>query len=70
MRNCDWSLSEHGLPIISGAYGVLQCKSFQQIEAGDHTILIGEVVDIQQEDKEPLLYHKRKFGSIPKEFYQ
>lgn len=68
--NCDWSLSEHGLPIISGAYGVLQCKSFQQIEAGDHTILIGEVVDIQQEDKEPLLYHKRKFGSIPKEFYQ
>jgi flavin reductase (DIM6/NTAB) family NADH-FMN oxidoreductase RutF len=68
--NCDWSLSEHGLPIISGAYAVLQCKSFKQIEAGDHTILIGEVIDIHHEDKEPLLYHKRKFGSIPEEFYK
>jgi len=68
--NCNWSLSEQGLPIISGAYGVLQCKAFKQIEAGDHTILIGEVIDIQNEDKEPLLYHKRKFGKIPEEFYQ
>jgi flavin reductase (DIM6/NTAB) family NADH-FMN oxidoreductase RutF len=67
--NCNWKLSENGLPIIAGAYGVLQCKSFKNIEAGDHTILIGEVIDIQNEDKEPLLYHKRKFGKIPNEFY-
>jgi flavin reductase (DIM6/NTAB) family NADH-FMN oxidoreductase RutF len=68
--NCEWKLSEHGLPIISGAYGVLQCKSFKNIEAGDHTILIGEVIDIQNEDKKPLLYHKRNFGKIPDEFYK
>ena len=67
--NCDWKLSEHTLPIISAALGVLQCKTFKTIEAGDHTILIGEVVDIQSENKEPLLYHGRKFGKIPKEFY-
>ncbi|MFP3513075.1 flavin reductase family protein [Peribacillus sp. SIMBA_075] len=68
-ENCEWNLSEYNLPIISGASGVLQCKTIKTIEAGDHTILIGEVVDIQNENKKPLLYHKRNVGKIPEEFY-
>jgi flavin reductase (DIM6/NTAB) family NADH-FMN oxidoreductase RutF len=68
-NNCEWKLSEHNLPIISGASGVLQCKTYKTIEAGDHTILIGEVFDIQNENTDPLLYHKRKFGEIPEDFY-
>jgi len=68
-ENCEWTLSEHNLPIISGAAGVLQCKTAKTIEAGDHTILIGEVVDIQYENKEPLLYHQRNIGRIPEGFY-
>ena len=32
-------------------------------------ILIGEVIDIKNEEKEPLLYHRRKLGAIPEEFY-
>ncbi|MBE4909100.1 flavin reductase family protein [Bacillus luteolus] len=68
--NCKWEFSVSKLPIIDGAAGVLHCKTYQTIEAGDHTILIGEVVDIQDHNKEPLLYHKRKFGEIPGEFYK
>jgi flavin reductase (DIM6/NTAB) family NADH-FMN oxidoreductase RutF len=68
--NCKWELSQHQLPVLDGVAGVLQCKTYQTIEAGDHTILIGEVIDIQNADKEPLLYHKRKFGQIPDEFYK
>jgi flavin reductase (DIM6/NTAB) family NADH-FMN oxidoreductase RutF len=67
--NCEWTLSEHNLPLISGTAGVLQCKTFKTIDAGDHTILIGEVIDIQSHQKDPLLYHKRKFGKIPNGFY-
>lgn len=67
--NCDWNLS-NDLPILAGVAGVLQCKTHQTIDAGDHTILIGEVIDIQNEGKEPLLYHKRKFGPIPDTFYK
>jgi flavin reductase (DIM6/NTAB) family NADH-FMN oxidoreductase RutF len=67
--NCEWKLSEHSLPIIAGASGVMQCKMYKTIEAGDHTILIGEVIDIISEKKEPLLYHRRKFGGIPENFY-
>ncbi|MDQ0268498.1 flavin reductase family protein [Cytobacillus purgationiresistens] len=69
-KNCEWSLSDHNLPIIKGAAGVLQCTSYKTVEAGDHTILIGEVIDIESAEKEPLLYHKRKFAGIPEGFYQ
>ncbi|WP_046175889.1 flavin reductase family protein [Domibacillus indicus] len=68
---CKWSFSpEYNLPIIEGAFAVLQCNTFKTVEAGDHTILIGEVDDIQiNADKDPMLYHRRHFASIPAEFY-
>lgn len=67
---CDWEKSELGLPVLSDSLAVLQCKVFKKVEAGDHTILIGEVMDIHNEDKEPLLYHQRSLGPIPEEFYK
>ncbi|WP_042347999.1 flavin reductase family protein [Bacillus massiliigorillae] len=67
---CNWKLSNNGLPIIDGAFGVFECETFKAIEAGDHTILIGEVVDLRVDiEKDPMLYHRRVFGAIPKEFY-
>ena len=69
--DCKWELSENGLPIIDGAFGVFECKTFQTVEAGDHTILIGEVIDLQADTtKEPMLYHRRCFGSVPTVFYE
>ena len=67
--HCTWQLSDNQLPIIEGAFAVLECKTFKTVEAGDHTILIGEVINIQKDDKEPMLYHRRHFGAIPAEFY-
>lgn len=69
--SCDWQFSKGlNLPVIAGAFAVLQCKTFQTVEAGDHTILIGQVEDIQiDRDKDPMLYHRRHFASIPAEFY-
>jgi len=66
---CDWKESELNLPVLSNTLATLQCKVFQQVEAGDHIIMIGEVLDIQNTSKEPLLYHNRTLGEIPKEFY-
>ncbi|SFE97540.1 flavin reductase family protein [Alteribacillus iranensis] len=68
---CNWDFSSHDYPVIEDAFAVLQCKTFKQVEAGDHTILIGEVQDIQKDDtKQPMLYHTRHFGPIPSEFYK
>lgn len=68
--NSNWKKSGFGLPIIGGTLASLQCKTFQAVEAGDHTILIGEVIDIHVEDKDPLLYHGRNIGPLPKEFHE
>ncbi|KXH78594.1 oxygenase [Sporosarcina sp. HYO08] len=67
---CKWEKSELNLPVLEDSLAVLQCKTFKQVEAGDHVILIGEVVEIEKADKAPLLYHKRTMGAIPTSFYQ
>ncbi|MEK4030485.1 MULTISPECIES: flavin reductase family protein [Bacillaceae] len=67
---CKWEMSENGLPIIEGAFGVFECETSQAVEAGDHTILIGNVTNIHlDKTKDPMLYHRRCFGPIPAEFY-
>ncbi|MGC8228211.1 flavin reductase family protein [Pseudobacillus badius] len=67
---CKWEMSENGLPVIEGAFGVFECETFKAIEAGDHTVLIGNVTNIRlDKEKDPMLYHRRCFGPIPAEFY-
>ena len=67
--NCQWNTSERNLPNLQDVSSVLECETFQTIDAGDHMILIGKVINMEHQAKSPLLYHKRKFGAIPKEFY-
>ncbi len=67
---CSWQKSDYGLPIVKGAFSVFQCEVYQKVKAGDHTILIGKVLDIEIEDRDPMLYHRRKFGLIPAAFYK
>lgn len=68
--NCEWHQSAHQLPIIKDAIASLQCKTFKRVEAGDHMILIGEIIDIDVEKKSPLLYHGRKMGALPTAFHE
>ena len=67
--NCEWNFSKNNLPIIKGAAAALQCETFKRVEAGDHTILIGEITDISFENNPPLLYHARKIGALPASFH-
>lgn len=66
---CKWEKSERQLPVLSDSLAQLECKTAKQIDAGDHVIFIGEVIHIHNEEKNPLLYHRRNFGAIPSNFY-
>jgi flavin reductase (DIM6/NTAB) family NADH-FMN oxidoreductase RutF len=46
-----------GVPIIEGAAAWLECATHQRIDAGDHVILIGRVVDLGQSDRTPLGFY-------------
>lgn len=66
---CKWGTSERQLPLITGSLSQLECKTVNRVDAGDHIIFIGEVIHIHNEEKNPLLYHRRSVGAIPESFY-
>jgi len=49
-------------PMISGCFLNAECQLKQVIETGDHTMFLGEVLDVHfDESKSPLLYTKRRY---------
>lgn len=64
----NWQFSENGLPILDDVYAVLECQKVQEIESGDHVILVGEVVDLRKNDVKPMLYYRRTVGFLPRDW--
>jgi flavin reductase (DIM6/NTAB) family NADH-FMN oxidoreductase RutF len=58
-ENLEWAASDHGVPIISGVLASFECEIDRMVDAGDHAIVIAEVVRAEYRDGRPLVY----FGS-------
>lgn len=57
----DERIGVGGAPILPGVLGWLDCVTEQVVDAGDHVILIGRVVEFGHRDDRPLGYHQGKF---------
>jgi flavin reductase ActVB len=55
----EWLAGHGGVPLIPGVLARFECSIHRMIDAGDHTILIAEVLDAEQTNGRPLVY----FGS-------
>jgi flavin reductase (DIM6/NTAB) family NADH-FMN oxidoreductase RutF len=53
-----------GFLIVSGAAAALRCIVERMETAGDHALVIGEVVSIAHGGGEPLIFHRGRFGGI------
>jgi flavin reductase len=51
----------HGTPILHGALAYLECRLHSTQAAGDHTIFIAEVEDVEVREGEPLLYFRSQY---------
>lgn len=51
-----------GLPTVPGALSTLECSVEQELEAGDHVILIGRVHHVAHRKGEPLAFYSGRFG--------
>ena len=60
----DWYPGPTGSPLLAGALATLDCRKHQTVEAGDHYILIGEVLAAEFHDHEPLLYFASKYRHL------
>src|SRR4051812_29414141 len=56
--NADYALGETGLPVLDSAVAYVSCEVERVIEAGDHTMYLGTVVETGCRDEAgwPLLY--------------
>jgi flavin reductase (DIM6/NTAB) family NADH-FMN oxidoreductase RutF len=64
--NADYVLGETGLPVLDAAIAYLSCDVERVIEAGDHTMYLGRVIETGCRDDIgwPLLYFRRRYLSI------
>jgi flavin reductase (DIM6/NTAB) family NADH-FMN oxidoreductase RutF len=49
-------------PLIEGSLAQIQCRNHERHDGGDHTILIGEVLEVSIGTGRPLLHFARHFG--------
>jgi len=64
--NADFTLGRAGLPVLEQAIAYLSCDVDKVIEAGDHTMYLGRVIETACRDDVgwPLLYFRRRYLSI------
>src|SRR6476469_5450747 len=55
---------ELGIPLIEGALCTIECRVRDQLPGGDHSIFIGEVVDVQAREGAPLVYFRSGYRQI------
>jgi flavin reductase (DIM6/NTAB) family NADH-FMN oxidoreductase RutF len=53
------------VPLLAGTQGVLLCQPYAQHRIGDHTLLIGQVIEVRPgEGDDPLLYQLQGYRSL------
>jgi len=50
--------------MVEGAALNIECRVIKKLELGDHTIFVGEAVQLYNPGKEPLVYHGRKYWKL------
>ncbi|MFD3932358.1 flavin reductase family protein [Streptomyces sp. NPDC058614] len=69
LQSVDHHLSATGVPVLSEAMAFLSCRLVNAFEGGDHTIFVGEVVElgVPCADQEPLIFFRGSMGSLEEE---
>ncbi len=60
----DHTITERGLPVITGASVQIECKIVERIPVGTHTIFVGRVIGAGDAAHAPLLYHDARYGQV------
>ncbi len=60
-----WRAGSNGAAILDGALAHVECKITQCYDGGDHTIVVGEIVNASATGDRPLLFFKGKYQRLP-----
>ena len=57
----DWKKAATGCPYLEGGVARFMCKQYATFDGGDHTIIVGKVVDFQATEGSPLIFSNGKY---------
>jgi len=63
-QSITWSKSKFGTPHIEGSLGWIDCVVREELDGGDHVLIIADVLEMQAADGEPLVFHGGRLGSF------
>lgn len=64
----DIKTGEADVPLLRDCAARFECRTAYRYDGGDHIIFVGEVLELEQSEKEPLLFHRGKYArkTMPK----
>lgn len=60
----QWQQASNGVPLIEGCLARFECRRFGRHDAGDHTILVDQVVHATVRDGDPLTFYQGRFSGL------
>jgi flavin reductase (DIM6/NTAB) family NADH-FMN oxidoreductase RutF len=54
----------HGVPVLSGVSAAIAATLEAQHDCGDHSIFIGRIVGLRDDERQPLVFHGGKYATI------
>jgi flavin reductase (DIM6/NTAB) family NADH-FMN oxidoreductase RutF len=59
-----WRPGETGSPVIEKVLGVLECRTVQTWDAGDHRVLVGDVAHVSIGEGQPLVFFGSEYRAL------
>ncbi|HEY8570217.1 flavin reductase family protein [Microbulbifer sp.] len=59
-----WHSGPGNIPQLDDCAALFHCRRAQNIEGGDHTILLGEVLEFSASGGEPLIFHRGRYRAL------
>ncbi len=59
-----WRSGLLGLPVLEGVLTAIECRLHSVLPGGDHSIFIGEVINVEIGVGAPLLYYRRGYHEL------
>lgn len=61
----EWSPSGNGSPLLAGALATIDCELHDEVDGGDHTIVVARVTGVNEHSEAtPLLFYRAAFGRL------
>ena len=60
----DYSIGLEGMPLLADCAARFQCRSAFQYAGGDHVILVGQVLQFEHAESDPLVFHGGRYARL------